>query len=193
MIQDAPQWAGQSVGASLIRDLHSRHPNVVRYAKPESVPFAELTAALTSTPSLGVFSGLGGASYLDSLDLGRTRGNPICRVSERAECAHRAAQRCESRCFRTDTPSSKLPVPVTGTRDPVFEDSARRDGFEHRANDAPRGAAFRHIRAHVATESCSNSRRVTERVIRLAGRPQPHGPVWASSLVSYCRSFPRAY
>lgn len=72
VVQDAPQWASREVGARLVVQLHEEHPSVVRYVKPEAVPYTELMAELGNRSGLGMLAGLGGSNYLDALDLGAT-------------------------------------------------------------------------------------------------------------------------
>jgi dihydrodipicolinate synthase/N-acetylneuraminate lyase len=70
MVQDAPQWAGVPLGAELVRQLHAEFPEIVLYAKPESVPYIDLMSELLETPTLSVFAGLGGAGLLEAVKLG---------------------------------------------------------------------------------------------------------------------------
>ncbi|WP_341953583.1 dihydrodipicolinate synthase family protein [Salinibacterium sp. TMP30] len=72
MVQDAPQWAGSPLGAETVRRLHTEFPEILRYAKPETVPYIDLMAELVRIPSLSVFAGLGGAGLLEALTLGAT-------------------------------------------------------------------------------------------------------------------------
>jgi dihydrodipicolinate synthase/N-acetylneuraminate lyase len=77
MVQDAPAWSGAELGAAAVRALARAHADVVKFAKPEALPFADTVAALTAEPGLSVYTGLAGTSLLDGLALGARGSIPF--------------------------------------------------------------------------------------------------------------------